>query len=142
MTSTANQVKIEIFNKKTGQATRYIVQTGMNEELVRVECSGHLFEDGPWICPKEVKITLSDEESGEQHVTSEFDNDVNDIANLEKYLMSSDSESSPCSELFKNFDRLMDIEENVNEKTKTTLQMRGNNNSKLYASFEFCTFNI
>lgn len=122
MTSSANDVKIEISNKKTGQVTRYIVKTGMIEEFVRVECSGHLFEAEPWVCPKEVEITLNDEERDEQHITREFDNDVNDIENLDRYLMSSDSEFLLCSELFKNVDQLMDMGVNENKKIKTTSQ--------------------
>lgn len=127
MAHTATQVKIEIFNIQTGQATRYILKTGINEEFVRVECSEKLLEDGPWECPNEVEITLSEDNiKCGQHVTPHPDENDDDIESFERYLMSSDSEGSPCSELFKNFERLMDIEEDENAETSSpSLQKKG-----------------
>lgn len=124
MTSSANEVKIEISNKKTGQVTRFTVlngnergicSSGMQRAFIRSWTLGMSKRSGDNV---ERWLFMSDE----QHITREFDNDVNDIENLDKYLMSSDSESLPCSELFKNIDQLMDMGVNENEKIKTTSQ--------------------
>lgn len=110
-------MQIEIFNKKTVTATRYTIQTGPFEEIVRIECSKHLTEDGAWNCTKEMAVILSDDISFTQNTNTDsvanpdtsnkidWQRALENIGSLEEDLYMTESEGSPFSQLLEQFDK-------------------------------------
>lgn len=119
---------IEIFSKKTGRATRYIVQTGPFEEIVRIECSKHLTEDGAWSCTKEIAVMLSDDlcytndankecvvDNPDASIKTDWEKAFESMGSLEEDLHLTESEGSPLSQLLEQFEKhiLESEEENL-----------------------------